>query len=582
MSEPTDNSRHLFSWLWRNYLWKHRWLLLVALAFMSIEGAMFGLLSYMMKPMFDNVFVGGNADAIWWVGLVIFGSFLARAVASVIQKVLMSQISQITVGDIRNDLVGHLMTLDGAFHQAYGPGYLMQRVEGDVGSIAKVWKIIITGAGRDVIALFSLFGVALTIDWRWTLVALIGAPLMVLPSMFAQRYVRRHARKARDISAGLSTRLNEIFHGIVPVKLNRLEEYQAGRYAKLTRKRIRTEVRSSLGSASIPALIDIMAGIGFIGVLFYGGREIIAGEKTVGDFMAFFTAIALAFEPLRRLGAVSGTWQIAAASIERLKELMDMVPALRDPAAPKPAPQGVPGVVLDDVHLSYGDAPVLRGTSFTAEAGKTTALVGASGAGKSTIFNVLTRLVDPASGRVEIGGTEVSDIKLAELRGLFSVVSQEALLFDESLRENILLGRGDISEARLQEVLEAAHVADFLPRLEGGLNAQVGPRGSSLSGGQRQRVAIARAILRDTPILLLDEATSALDVQSEAVVQKALDALARGRTTLVIAHRLSTVRHADKIVVMDQGRVVEQGTHDELLARGGTFARLHALQFSET
>ena len=175
-----------------------------------------------------------------------------------------------------------------------------------------------------------------------------------------------------------------------------------------------------------------------------------------------------------------------------------------------------------------------------------------------------------------------SDIKLSELRGLFSVVSQEALLFDESLRENILLGRGDISEARLQEVLEAAHVTDFLPRLEGGLNAQVGPRGSSLSGGQRQRVAIARAILRDTPILLLDEATSALDVQSEAVVQKALDALARGRTTLVIAHRLSTVRHADKIVVMDQGRVVEQGTHDELLARGGTFARLHALQFSET
>ena len=582
MSGPNHNSRHLFIWLWRNYLWQHRWLLMVALAFMSVEGAMFGVLSYMMKPMFDTVFVGGNGDAIWWVGLVIFGSFLVRAVASVVQKVLMSQISQVTVGDIRNDLVGHLMTLDGAFHQSYGPGYLMQRIEGDVGSIAKVWKIIISGAGRDVISLFSLFGVALAIDWRWTLVALVGAPLMVLPSTFAQRYVRKNARKARDISAGLSTRLNEIFHGIVPVKLNRLEDDQAGRYAKLTKKRIRTEVRSSLGGAAIPALIDIMAGIGFIGVLFYGGREIIAGEKTVGDFMAFFTAIALAFEPLRRLGAVSGTWQIAAASIERLKELMEMVPALRDPAAPKAAPQGVPGIVLEDVHLSYGDAPVLRGTSFTAEAGKTTALVGASGAGKSTIFNVLTRLVDPASGRVEIGGTEVSDMKLAELRSLFSVVSQEALLFDESLRENILLGRRDISDARLQEVLEAAHVADFLPRLEGGLNAQVAPRGSSPSGGQRQRVAIARAILRDTPILLLDEATSALDVQSEAVVQKALDALAKGRTTLVIAHRLSTVRHADKIVVMDQGRVVEQGTHDELLARGGTFARLHALQFSET
>jgi ATP-binding cassette, subfamily B, bacterial MsbA len=238
--------------------------------------------------------------------------------------------------------------------------------------------------------------------------------------------------------------------------------------------------------------------------------------------------------------------------------------------------------VLDHVTLRYGDQAVLRGASFVAEAGKTTALVGASGAGKSTVFNLLTRLVDPEGGRVEIGGVPVQDMRLSDLRGMFSVVSQEALLFDESLRDNILLGRKDVTEERLEQVLEAAHVADFLPRLEGGLDAQVGPRGSSLSGGQRQRVAIARAILRDTPILLLDEATSALDVQSEAVVQAALDRLAEGRTTLVIAHRLSTVRHADKIVVMDQGRVVEEGTHDALLERNGAYARLHAMQFAES
>ncbi|NIY95510.1 ABC transporter ATP-binding protein, partial [Salipiger sp. HF18] len=290
----------------------------------------------------------------------------------------------------------------------------------------------------------------------------------------------------------------------------------------------------------------------------------------------------LAFEPLRRLGAVSGSWQIAAASIERLKELLDTVPDLRDPPSPRPAPEAVPEVVLDNVTLRYGDQPVLRGASFVAEARKTTALVGASGAGKSTVFNLLTRLVDPEGGRVEIGGVPVQDMRLSDLRGLFSVVSQEALLFDESLRDNILLGRKDVTEERLEQVLEAAHVADFLPRLEGGLDAQVGPRGSSLSGGQRQRVAIARAILRDTPILLLDEATSALDVQSEAVVQAALDRLAQGRTTLVIAHRLSTVRHADKIVVMDQGRVVEEGTHDALLERNGAYARLHAMQFAES
>nr|WP_274705689.1 ABC transporter ATP-binding protein [Salipiger pentaromativorans] len=572
----------MFLWLWWTYLWRYRLLLAVALVFMAVEGSMFGLLSYMMKPMFDSVFVGGNAGALWWVGIVIFGSFLIRALASIAQKVLMTQVSERTVGDIRNDLLQHLMTLDGGFHQDHGPGYLMQRVEGDVGQISKVWRIIITGAGRDVIALISLFAVALGIDWRWTLVALVGAPLLVLPSILVQRYVRGNARKARDIAAKLSTRLNEVFHGIVPIKLNRLEEYQAARYRKLTNRRIRAETRAAMGQASIPGLIDIMSGVGFMGVLLYGGGEIIAGTKTVGDFMAFFTAIALAFEPLRRLGAVSGNWQIAAASIERLKELLELVPDLRDPAQPKPAPQGVPGIVLNNVHLAYGEAPVLRGTSFTAEPGQTTALVGASGAGKSTVFNVLTRLVDPESGRVEIDGIAVSELRLAELRGLFSVVSQEALLFDETLRENILLGRDDVSESRLQEVLSAAHVADFLPRIEGGLDARVGPRGSALSGGQRQRVAIARALLRDTPILLLDEATSALDAQSEAVVQAALEQLSQGRTTLVIAHRLSTVRHADKIVVMDQGRVVEEGTHDALLARNGAYARLHAMQFSES
>ncbi|GGG64853.1 ABC transporter ATP-binding protein [Salipiger pallidus] len=579
---PKGNPRGLFLWLWWNYLWPYKGLLALALAFMMVEGSMFGLLSYMMKPMFDNVFVGGDASDLWWVGLVILGSFLLRAVASIVQKVVMTNVSERTVGDIRNDLVSHLMTLDGSFHQQHGPGYLMQRVEGDVGQISKVWRIIITGAGRDVVALISLFGVALGIDWRWTLVALVGVPLMVLPSILVQRYVRTNARQARDVAADLSTRLNEIFHGIVPVKLNRLERYQSKRYRKLTDRRILTETRASMGQATIPGLIDIMSGIGFMGVLFYGGGEILAGEKTVGDFMAFFTAIALAFEPLRRLGAVSGNWQIAAASIERLKELLDMVPALRDPASPLPRPEGVPQVRFADVQLSYGDQPVLRGASFVAEAGKTTALVGASGAGKSTVFNVLTRLVDPASGAVEVGGVPVSSMRLQELREMFSVVSQDALLFDETLRENILLGRKDIPEDRLNEVLEAAHVADFLPRLDGGLEARVGPRGSALSGGQRQRVAIARAILRDTPILLLDEATSALDVRSEAVVQGALDRLAVGRTTLVIAHRLSTVRGADKIIVMDQGRVVEQGTHEALLAENGTYARLHALQFAES
>lgn len=579
-SQADPVRRGLFLWLWRNYLKRYAGLMALAMVFMSIEGSMFGLLSYMMKPMFDDVFVGGNSDALVWVGLAVLAIFVVRAVASVVQKVLLTRVSQMSMGDIRQDMLEHLMRLDPGFHHEHGPGYLIQRVEGDVNAIAKVWSTLVTGAGRDVVALISLFGVALAIDWRWTLVALIGAPLLVFPSVLLQRFVRGNAREVRDIAARMSTRLNEVFHGIAPVKLNRLESWMAGKYRHLTRARIRAETRSAAGQASLPGLIDLMSGVGFVGVLWFGGGEILAGEKTVGDFMAFFTAIGLAFEPLRRLGAVSGVWQVAAASIERIIEMLSTEPAMRDPDSPLPRPVGVPGIALRDVDLSYGDTQVLRGLTFEAAPGQTTALVGASGAGKSTVFNLLTRMADPQAGAVDIGGVPVASLRLADLRGMISVVSQEALLFDESLRDNIVLD-GKVPEADLQEALQAAHVTDFLPRLESGLDTQVGTRGSRLSGGQRQRVAIARALLRDTPVLLLDEATSALDAQSEAVVQAALERLSEGRTTLVIAHRLSTVRNADRIIVMEAGQVVETGTHDELIARGGAYADLYRLQFDE-
>ncbi|WP_323785542.1 ABC transporter ATP-binding protein [Thalassovita sp.] len=572
-------SRQLLIWLWRKYLHKHLWLLLVALGFMALEGSTLGALSWMMKPMFDQVFIAGDHAALWWVGAAIMGIFVTRAVASVGQKALLALISQRSAADMRTEMLDHLMRLDGGFHQTHPPGFLIQRVQADVEAVGQVWNAVITGAGRDLIALIILMGVAISVDWQWTLVACIGTPILVLPSQFVQGFVRSRSREARDLGAKLAIRLDEVFHGIVPVKLNRLEEYQSNRYRALTGDLVRADVKAQLGAAAIPGLIDVMAGLGFLGVLVFGGAEIISGEKSIGQFMSFFTAIGFAFEPLRRLGAVTGIWQNAAAAIERIKELLDEKPKLTSPAHPVPAPAGMPEIRLTGVELSYGDTKVLNGATLIAPAGKTTALVGASGAGKSTIFNVLTRLVDPQGGTVEIGGVAAKAMSLADLRGLYSVVSQDAALFDETLKENILLGRSDVSDAQLDTVLQAAHVADFLPKLPEGLQSPAGPRGSNLSGGQRQRIAIARALLRDTPVLLLDEATSALDAQSEKVVQDALDKLSKGRTTLVIAHRLSTVRNADKIVVMDKGRVVDEGSHDELLARGGLYADLYRLQF---
>jgi subfamily B ATP-binding cassette protein MsbA len=454
-------------------------------------------------------------------------------------------------------------------------------VQGDVQALGSVWTGLITGLGRDLVAVVALFSVALWVDWVWTAIALIGIPVLVLPSFAIQGYVRRKARAARVVAADMSTRLDEVFHGINPIKLNSLEDYQGKRYEALTNRRVRTETQAAFGQGMIPSLVDVMAGLGFFAVLLYGGNQIIDGQKTVGEFMSFFTAMAIAFDPLRRLGNLTGLWQAAAAAIDRLLNLFETHPTLLSPSDPAPIPANAPRISFDNVSLSYGDLPVLDRATFTAQAGQTTALVGASGAGKSTLFNVLTRLVEPQSGSVSLNDTPINTLALTDLRSLVSTVSQDAALFDETLRENILLGQKGISDDMLNATLDNAHVSDFINKLPAGLDSPAGPRGSNLSGGQRQRVAIARALLRDTPILLLDEATSALDTKSETIVQGALDRLAKGRTTLVIAHRLSTIKNAHKIVVIDKGRVVDEGTHTDLLARGGLYADLYRLQFRD-
>lgn len=581
MNDQTYTSRQLLAWLWRDYLKRHLGLMSIAVFFMIIEGSTLGALARLMEPMFDRVFVAGQEEALIWVGLVLIGIFVLRAIAGVAQKVLLTRVAQATAADMRLDLLDRMMKQDGAFHQTHPPGFLIQRVQGDVSAVGDVWRAVITGAGRDFIGLLVLLGVAISIDPIWALLACVGIPVMVLPAAAAQRFVRRRSREARDLGANLATRLDEVFHGLVQIKLNALESYQSDQYRDLTGKFIKTEVRAAFGNSAIPGLIDIISGLGFMAVILYGGSEIISGDKTIGQFMTFFTAMGFAFSPLRRLGGISGLWQAAAASLERIKELMDAPLLMENPPNPVALPAGDADISLEGVDLYYGETKVLDQLSLTAAAGQTTALVGASGAGKSTIFNLLTRLIDPRNGSVRIGGVATTELTIADLRSLFSVVTQEALLFDETLRENIVLGRKDITDARLKEVLDAAHVSDFLPNLENGLETRVGPRGSALSGGQRQRVVIARALLRDTSILLLDEATSALDAQSEQLVQAAIDRLSEGRTTLVIAHRLATIRSADKIIVMDQGKVMDQGTHDELLSRGGIYANLYQLQFQD-
>ena len=344
---------------------------------------------------------------------------------------------------------------------------------------------------------------------------------------------------------------------------------------------VRASIRTQAGQAIVPALVDVAVGLGFFAVLIYGGPQIIAGEKTIGEFMSFFTAMSLAFQPLRRLAGIAGSYQTMMASLERIYALRDTVPTILGRRCARRGPPRAPAIAFEDVRCPTATRPVLRGVDFDVPEGTTTALVGQSGAGKSTMFNVLTRLVDPAAGRVTMGGHDIRTMPLdGPARPVLGGQPGHAPLRRDAAREPSRSGAATCREAQLGTALDAAHVTEFLADMPGGLDTPAGPRGSNLSGGQRQRIAIARALLRDTPILLLDEATSALDTRVRAAgAVGAGDALGAGRTTLVIAHRLSTIRDADQIVVLDEGRVVEHGTHDELLALGGLYTQLHALQF---
>ena len=402
-----QSATSLFWWLWRDYLRPQKLLLAGAVVLMMIEGSMLALISRLIQPMFDDVFAAGDRNALFFVGFAIMAIFFVRAGTSAGQRILMSLIKQLTAAAMRRHLLRHLMTLDSGFFQIHPPGQLIERVQGDVNVINSVWSSILTALARDLISLMGLLAVAIWIDWKWTLIAVVGIPLLILPSLLVQAYIRRRARNSREIAGNISTRLDEVFHGINPIKLNALEAYQAKRYDTLIKKSVDAEVRTAVGQAAVPALIDIMTGIGFLGVMLYGGSEIISGEKTNGEFMAFFTAMALAFDPLRRLGLMSGQWQMAAASVERLQYVLNLKPTILSPAQGKAAPLQAPKIILEDVHLNYGDLPVLRGVSFAAAAGKTTALVGASGAGKSTIFNVLTRLVEGEQGTAAIDGASI-------------------------------------------------------------------------------------------------------------------------------------------------------------------------------
>ena len=574
-----DDKKPLFKWFWNSYVRAHVGVLFIALIFMSIEGSMLGVLSYSIKFLFDNVLVSNDTSSILFVAVLIFSIFSMRAIAGFIHRLMTVNVCQKIIKILQDRMVGHLLNMDVGFHQKNSPGSLMDRVRADSKALSESVSEVFMTVGRDGFSLISLIAVVFFIDWKWSLIAFLGIPFLVMPILLLQGLVRSRAGENRDFESKANVRLDEIFHGITDIKLNKAEKSERNKYFDILQVTHKVRLRLEAGMAGIPAMIDIIAAIGFLAVMIFGAIDITSGSKTIGEFMSFFTAMALIFEPLRRLSNVSGNIQVAMASLERVFKIFEEKPSIvfSNLSRNENVFDKV-GLEFESVYFSYAEKKIVENINFEIEEGTSNAIVGYSGSGKTTLFNLITRLIDPITGHIRINGVDLTDISLKELRSLISVVRQDGMMFDETILENIRFGKPMASDLEIRKAAKMAYVDEFSNELNDGLNTVVGPRGSTLSGGQRQRISIARAFLRNSPLLLLDEPTSALDSQSEKLIQKSLSELSKKSTTITIAHRLSTIVDSDKVLVLDNGKIVGQGKHDSLVKESKLYSNLFKSQ----
>ncbi|MEW5983337.1 MAG: ABC transporter transmembrane domain-containing protein [Acidobacteriota bacterium] len=555
----------------------------VALAAMLAYGAASAALAYLIKPIFDDVL--GKQEALAWVAWAILLAYLVKGIGSYVSSYVMADVGQRVVLDVRTDLFRSTIHQSTAFFKARSTGQLLSRLTNDVGQVQQVVSDTVADLMRESLAVFGFAAVLFYLDARLALVCLTGAPVILYPLVRLGKRLRAMTRLSQEHQEAMSHVATEAFTSHRIVKAFGAEERETRRFGTAARALYRTNLRVTAAVSMMPPVMELLGGAAAATALWYGSREIAAARMTQGDFTAFVAALFMMYGPLKKLSRVNASIQQAMAASQRIFDLMDLRTEV--PEAPGAMPLRLLSKTIEfrDVAFEYEDAhgrDALRGVSFTVPAGLSVAIVGRSGAGKTSLVNLIPRFYDVKSGAILIDGIDIRGVTLVSLRDQISVVTQETVLFDDTVAANIAYGRPQANREEIVRAATAARAHGFIEGMPDGYDTVIGERGQRLSGGQRQRLAIARAILNDAPILILDEATSSLDAESEALVQDALGNLLRGRTSFVIAHRLSTVQRADLIVVLERGRVVEMGRHEELLARaGGTYASLHAMQFIE-
>ncbi len=558
------------------------WIMVAVLSMFAVS-ATTAAVAWLMKPAINEVFAGRDPAALSWLALAFPAVFVAKGFANYTQRTVMNFVGLRVVSRCRERLYDHLQGMDIGFFAARQTSTLVSRFTVDLTQLKNTVTSLTTSIGRDVVTFFGLVGSLLALDVELSLIALVIFPLSIGPVVLLGRKVRRASTGLQEESGYLDGLLLEIFQGIRMVKVYNAEGYERARVDRRIDTMHGHQMRQERVRAQIGMVLELLAGVAFAAVVVYGGRRVTGGDLDPGTFFAFITALFLMYQPIKRLGHFNAFLQEGLAAVERLYGVLDTPPALRE--APDAATLAVQGgeIRFEEVTLRYDaeGAPALSGLDLRVPAGSTTALVGRSGAGKTTALTLIPRFRDPDSGRVLIDGQDVREVTFRSLWGAIGMVTQEVLLFDDTIRANIAYGKPDATPAEIEGAARAAAAHDFILALPDGYDTVVGEQGIRLSGGQRQRVVIAREMLKNAPILLLDEATSALDTESERQVRQAFDALSEGRTVVVVAHRLSTVVNADQIVVLDAGRVAEQGTHAELIAHGGIYADLCRTDLAE-